>query len=333
MKKQLLTSKTIKPMLITILSLLAILCIVFVVFYLLPNITPGPRGNENADDNKTFHILVIGRSENESFLQQVYKGTQHLSETYHAAVELYVPGSLAEDVSMQSLFDYASFANADGVIAYIDSNDTTTEHPLVPPARIDGEIIPLITVGHYSPELTQVSFIGTNYSELGRTIAEETVASLNEKGTAFIINSSSQNNPNYSTLMNSLLSTLNGAEKISYNVLDQSSNESALLSDETFRKTLTSTEHPLLVCLTAEDTIRASQAVTELNKIKQIGIIGFGDNDTIELYFEKQLINELISVDPEKIGETAIHELFEYRNKGYANSYITADVQIRKSAK
>src|SRR5574344_2581193 len=141
-----------KSFLNIVLALLAVLCIAFVTFYLLPNIAPGNKKNNDAANNKTFHVLVMGRSENESFLQQVYKGTQHLSETYHAAVELYVPGSLAEDVSMQSLFDYASFANADGVIAYIDSNDTTTEHPLVPPARIDGEIIPLITVGHYLPE-------------------------------------------------------------------------------------------------------------------------------------------------------------------------------------
>jgi len=39
----------------------------------------------------------------------------------------------------------------------------------------------------------------------------------------------------------------------------------------------------------------------------------------------------LISQNPEKIGESAIEELFEYRTKGYANSYITADVKISRS--
>lgn len=311
-----------KSFLNIVLALLAVLCIAFVTFYLLPNIAPGNKKNNDAANNKTFHVLVMGRSENESFLQQVYKGTQHLSSTYHAAIELYVPGSLAEDVSMQSLLDYASFVNADGVIAYIDQTDTD----LTPPQRIDGEMIPLITVGHYVPDLPQVSFIGTNYSELGRTIADATASFLDGRGTAFIINSSNQNNPNYSTLMNSLISTLNEKDKITYTVLDQSTNENGLLA-ESIKK------GQLLVCLTAEDTIRAAQTVTELNKIQQIGIIGFGDNETIELYFQKGIIDELVSVDPEKIGETAIHELFEYRNKGYANSYITADVRIRDSKK
>ena len=36
-------------------------------------------------------------------------------------------------------------------------------------------------------------------------------------------------------------------------------------------------------------------------------------------------------IDPEKIGERAMRELFEYRNKGYANSYVTADVKISRT--
>ena len=111
-------------------------------------------------------------------------------------------------------------------------------------------------------------------------------------------------------------------------------NENPLFFDNILSKELSVLpKKPLLICLSAEDTIRAAQTVTELNKSSQIGIIGFGDNETIQLYFEKGVISELFSVNPEKIGETAIRELFEYRNKGYANSYITADVQIRKAAK
>jgi len=318
MKKQFVTSKNIKVFIAIVLILLAALCISFIAFFLLPNVASTvSKTNKNSQDRR-FHVLVLGRSENETFLQQVYAGAKKSSQSYNAVVELYVPGSLAEDVSLQSLFDYAALVNADGIIAYIDSADDK----LSIPTRIDGEKIPLITLGHYSPDLQQVSFIGTNYSELGRKIAEETNLYLHGKGSAFIINSSSQNNPNYSTLMNSLISTLNMSSGISYNVVDHTPEEKNLIS-----------ENPLRICLTAGDTIRAVQTVTELNKIKQIGIIGFGDNNTIELYFEKGIISELISVDPERIGETAISELFEYRNNGYANSYITANVQIRKPAK
>jgi|WetSurMetagenome_2_1015567.scaffolds.fasta_scaffold191275_2 ribose transport system substrate-binding protein len=330
MKISALTNKFVPRILAIVLALLTILCVSFMVFYFLPTITSGNRKNDTMSEDRNYHVLVVGRSENESFLQQVYTGAQRFSKKYRTVVELYVPESMAEDVSLQSLFDYASFTDVDGVIAYIDSSDTN----LTPPRRTDGEPIPLITIGHYFPDIPQVSFIGNNYSELGRKIANETLSYLNNNGTAFIISSNNKNNPNYSTLMNSLLSTLRLYTGITYHVLDQSSNENPLLFDNTLSKELTVLpKKPLLICLSAEDTIRAAQTVTELNKSSQIGIIGFGDNETIQLYFEKGIISELLSVNPEKIGETAIRELFEYRNNGYANSYITADVQIRKAAK
>ena len=60
-------------------------------------------------------------------------------------------------------------------------------------------------------------------------------------------------------------------------------------------------------------------------------LIGIGGNEVCQLYLQKDWIGELVSLDPEKIGETAIRELFEYRSKGYANSYVTADVKITRS--
>ena len=45
----------------------------------------------------------------------------------------------------------------------------------------------------------------------------------------------------------------------------------------------------------------------------------------------EKVISELIYLNPVKIGETALKELFEYRTKGYSNSYVTVATQIIKS--
>ena len=65
----------------------------------------------------------------------------------------------------------------------------------------------------------------------------------------------------------------------------------------------------------------------------RIGIIGFGDGDVLETYLNKGTVTELLSIDSEKIGRTAIKELFEYIRQGYANNYIAADVKVRRSGK
>ena len=47
------------------------------------------------------------------------------------------------------------------------------------------------------------------------------------------------------------------------------------------------------------------------NQDNRAHILGFGTNSTIDVYFEKGLIDELVYVDPGKIGEIAMDELFE----------------------
>ena len=84
----------------------------------------------------------------------------------------------------------------------------------------------------------------------------------------------------------------------------------------------------IFISLTEDDTIRSAQLLSEQFDMDRYKLIGFDGNEVCQLYLQKGWIKELVSLDPEKIGETAIRELFEYRTKGYANSYITADVKI-----
>ena len=85
------------------------------------------------------------------------------------------------------------------------------------------------------------------------------------------------------------------------------------------------------VCAVASSAATAQTLQESGLENEGIGFIGFGSSETSKMYMEKSIIKELISVDPEKIGELAITELFEYRNKGYANSYITPDIEISRS--
>ena len=304
----------ILPVLVTIAVCLAACYFLFV----FSKQTPA----KNSDSfSRNYHIIVTGSSDTELFLKQVYDGASKLGASYNAVVELYVPGSQAEDVSPQSLFDYASFVNADCVIAYIDS----TSSGISVPRRMDDTIIPLVTTGLYDPNLPQISFIGNSYWELGKKFSDETVKYLNDRGQAFIIGKDVFSASSLSSLVNSIQDSLLAHENISYSISDTIS--PAQLTDNLINNAV------LFICLTEEDTIALAQMIIELKltDIKRFGIIGFGNNETCQLYLSKGIIDELISLDPEKIGETAVREFFEYRNKGHANSYIAADVKITET--
>ncbi len=315
------------PFFLILFFLLAAVLVVTFCFF-ISTVTYPQKSEPSRKEEKNYHIVVLGGYENELFLTQVYEGAKNLSPMYNALVELYVPKSQAEDVLLQSLFDYATFVNADGIIAYIDSIDAKIEVP----KRIDGSEIPLVTTGMYAPAIHSVSYIGNSYWELGRKIAEETVEMLHKKGRAFLISQNLVTNPYYSNLMNSVRDTLRGYDEIDYTVLKQLGQ--AVIDSEIDIKELKETEETLLfVCLSEEDTIMTAQSLVELglDKNPHIKLIGFGGNETCQLYLRKGIIKELIAVDPIKIGMASIKELFEYRNNGYANSYIAADVQITRS--
>lgn len=274
----------------------------------------------------SHHILVLGSSEDENFLKSIYDGAKSVSSAYDSVVELYVPKNYNGEKNIQALFDYASFINPDGMIVCLpEINDDVRESFSVPETSV-----PMITLGQYHPNVPQVAYIGTNYSELGRKIARESVEYLSGKGRIVIINIDEEGSPNYSTLMNSLTTTFSSYQDISASVFDYDSSDKSNPYGN-IKKMIIHSEVDLLVCLTTEDTIKIAQLVTEIHRDGRVGIIGFGRGEVLDTYLIKGTITELLSIDSEKIGRTAINELFEYIKNGYANNYIAADVRIRRS--
>ena len=273
------------------------------------------QGNEpNPLDTCLYHIMVTGSYENQSFLSQLYAGASKKAKSYNAVVDLHVPQSQADTTTLQELLDYCSFMNADGIIAYIDSPD---EIPVLLD-RPDEPAIPLITTGQFSANLPQVSYVGINNWELGKKIADEVHALLPEGGNVYIISDSITTNS--VNLISSLQLALQEDTGIQPQVMEKLGNSLVLKG-----------VNNIFICLTEDDTIRLAQELSEQFLPNEYKLLGFGGNEVCQLYLQKGFITELFSLDPEKIGETAIRELFEYRTKGSANSYITVDVKIAKT--
>ena len=290
---------------------LLIFSIIFYAVFLSSRARIQNQNQYNASDNLLYHVIITGSYENQSFLSEVYKGASKLAPAYKTTVDLHVPKSQADTESLQELLNYCSFLNADGIILYLDSSEDT---PLLL-ERSDYPKIPIITTGQFSPNMQQISFIGTNNWELGKKIADETQSFLPEGGSVYIISESNDLNSN--TLISSIQSALGDNQKINTRVI-----ENIIQAPDIGQR------NNIFITLTEDDTIANAQMLAEDFNLDSYKLIGFGGNEVCQLYLQKGWIAELVSLDPEKIGETAIMELFEYRRKGYANSYVTADVKI-----
>lgn len=311
------TARLIKWILL-IFSFLALLIfsIIFYAFILSSQVRLQNKNEYNPSDTCLYHVIITGTYENQSFLTDVYKGASKLAESYKTIVDLHVPKSQADTESLQNLLDYCSFLNTDGIIVFIDSSE---DNPQIL-ARSESSRIPLITTGQFSPNMQQISFIGINNWELGKKIADETKSFLPTGGNVYIINDSSGQNS--SNLINSIQSALQDTFTITTSVIEDISPDFDLDG-----------YNNIFISLTEDDTITSAQQLSEQFDMNEFKLIGFGGNEVCQLYLQKGWITELVSLDPEKIGERAIRELFEYRSKGYANSYITTDVKITKRQK
>lgn len=271
--------------------------------------------NQNpSNDTRQFHVLVIGSYENELITNQIFSGVEKASDKFDTVAELYIPSFQSDSTPIQNLLSYAAYLNADGVVAYINSPSTT----LLPIYNQDDQPIPIVLTGTYNPDSDHVSYIGNSYSEIGKTVAEEALNALNFKGTVCIINGAQPTQQNQSNLLNSMQSSLKAHSSISYKIIPKITlNEQA----------------DLFICLSEEDTIQTVQFFQEFFPTRRFKIIGFGNNSTCDLYLDKGMIYELVTINPEKIGEEAMAALYEYITKGYTNNYITADVKIRRSTK
>ena len=285
---------------------LLIFSIIFYAVFLSSRARIQNQNQYNASDNLLYHVIITGSYENQSFLSEVYKGASKLAPAYKTTVDLHVPKSQADTESLQELLNYCSFLNADGIILYLE--------------RSDYPKIPIVTTGQFSPNMQQISFIGTNNWELGKKIADETQSFLPEGGDVYIISDSNDLNSN--TLISSIQSALGDNQTINTRVIEN-----------IFQAPDIGQRNNIFITLTEDDTIANAQMLAENFNPDSYKLIGFGGNEVCQLYLQKGWIAELVSLDPEKIGETAITELFEYRRKGYANSYVTADVKISRAQK
>ena len=295
---------------------LLIFSIIFYAVFLSSRARIQNQNQYNASDNLLYHVIITGSYENQSFLSEVYKGASKLAPAYKTTVDLHVPKSQADTESLQELLNYCSFLNADGIILYLDSSEDTPQ--LL--ERSDYPKIPIITTGQFSPNMQQISFIGTNNWELGKKIADETQNFLPDGGDVYIISDSNDLNSN--TLISSIQSALGDNQTINTRVI-----ENIIQAPDIGQR------NNIFITLTEDDTIANAQMLAENFNLDSYKLIGFGGNEVCQLYLQKGWIAELVSLDPEKIGETAIMELFEYRRKGYANSYVTADVKISRAQK
>lgn len=289
------------------------------------------KSKETIDDipvtERDYSILITGTAENASFIKDVYEGATIVSNFYDSAIQYNIPEVTSRETSVQSLFDYAGFINADCIVAFINSDDEVFNQAV----NSSGETIPLITIGVYSPDIPQISHIGINYSELGNMMAQEAIDFLNGTGTVYVLNTLDADEFYDSTLLNNVFNTLNTQQNMTIINSAKTKTPGLSLEDDIRQQIASAGKIDLILSLSEKGTVMAAQTAIDLNLLSKTKIIGYGDGQDSKVYFDKQIVTELFCINSVDIGKKAIQEFSEYKTNGSANSYVTADIQLLRN--
>ena len=304
-------------------------CIFVGLLIVIPKIEIPRISEKSIEDNRTYNIMIVGEYNSAPFMKKVYEGARKIVSSYDAVIDYHVPRSNAENVDFYKLLDFASFSNVDGIIAYVPEKIDSIR----PVVNRNGVSIPIVTIGKDVVDSPHIAHIGSNFFETGKVIAQEIITWYDENTTVLIIDSSEKASYNYSSLQRGLLSTLNSAGIEKIEILENNTSLFKGVFTSKIMEARNEDRSLIVECISEADTVNVASQISDLMYSSKTKIIGGGQNEAIQNYFDKGIITELISLDCEAMGESAIEQIFEYKAKGSANRIVNVSIKIRKAGK
>jgi ribose transport system substrate-binding protein len=175
----------------------------------------------------------------------------------------------------------------------------------------------------------RISFVDINSYSQGQAYGKQ-VAELIDEGKRNIVvllnddDKDSSQNVIYTNILEVIDSKKASVKAVTINT------KSAFSSEEDIRNIIMDKDNPpdVLVCLTADDTISANQAVVDYYKVGQIDIIGYYDSDIILRAIEKNIIHSTMTTDASLMGAYCVEALAEYRKNNKVNDYYSVGITI-----
>jgi ribose transport system substrate-binding protein len=301
-----------------IIGLVIVCSVIFQVFI----ITDVDKENHYIEQpNRPLRYMMICPEIDSNTLEKIIIGAKEAAELSKVALEIAKYDS-KEDFNDQMLISVAS--KVDGVICYVpgqvDNKDIinyVTDHN-----------IPVVTMVNDSPSSKRVSFVGINNYELGKKIGSMIAAQEGKVNLGILTGKNSSQN-----LIKGINDIISKHKDIKNSFISKGSKyvfgvESVLQSE-----LIENCDINMLCCLDEINTLGAAQTIVNLNKVKDITIIGTGMPDDIQRFVEKGIIKQTVVKDEQSIGYDSLKILCEYSKTGYTpvNNYCRLSILNQKN--
>ncbi len=283
-----------------------------------------------------YHYALISEEKDSELWEEIYQGALERGKQEDAFVERFGK-KLSVSYSVEDLMKIAIAAKVDGIILEPNGNESINQ--LINTAYEEG--IPVVTLlrdtyqsasntqQNYTNTSKRISFVDINSYSQGQAYGKQ-VAELIDQGKRNVVvllnddYEDSGQNVIYTSILEMVDSRRATVRSVTINT------KSAFSSEEDIRNIIMDKDNPVdvLVCLTAEDTISANQAVVDYYKVGQIDIIGYYDSDIILRAIDKNIIHSTMTTDASLMGAYCVEALAEYRKNNKVNDYYSVGITV-----
>lgn len=264
---------------------------------------------ESGGQQLRFHFALIAQDMGDSFWQSVKSGALKAAQGTQAAVES--DGPMVQDVDAElKYFNIAIAAKLDGIAVYVP--DKAKFRPLINKAV--GKGIKVVTIESDDVGSNREAYIGPDSYDVGQAQGN-LISQVGSSSAALILGG------NYSlngSLSDSLQTGLQNCLRLHTGLSLQSIHNSGggyFKAEEIIRSILY--QHPnvnTVVCTSENDTSEVVQVLIDLNKIKSISVIGYGNSSQIRDYIRNSIVFGSAYESPNETGEKCIQCLADLMN-------------------
>ena len=284
------------------------------------------KEGQNYDD---YYVMIV-EDRKSVYWQEMYNGAYMAGLEENAYVDL-LEDNLFQNYDKYELMEIAIYSEVDGIMVEADESARMTE--LIDQAVAND--IPVVTLYSDNSNSMRCSYVGLGNYELGREYGKQVlkIADANDKSvTVAVLVSTQASDSSQNIVWSGIKETiLQGNEKsadieLSLISVDDSS---IFTVEESIRDIFMQESLPdIIICLNEINTICTYQAVIDHNKVGDIAILGYYDNDTILKGIYRGVITSTISIDAEQMGQYCIDALTEYKKYGNTSEYFMADITL-----
>ena len=274
-----------------------------------------------------YYVMIV-EDYRSDFWQEVYNSVYEAGLEKNAYVDL-LGDNLSKTYDQYELMEIAVYSKVDGIIVEADESQQMTD--LINLAVESG--IPVITLYGDNTNSRRSSYVGIGNYDVGREYGRQVleIAGKNAKKVAVLV-SAQAGDSSQNIVWSGIQETISQENKQGASIeltLTAVDDSSTFTVEESIRDLFMQDTLPdIIICLNEVNTTCVYQAVIDYNKVSDIDILGYYDNDTILKGIDRNVITATITVDTQQMGRYCIDALTEYEQYGNTNEYFMADITL-----